>query len=109
MSGCECKAGFFARTAEPPPKVCEECPAGVACPQPGNSYGPALQLIVGYWQSKAWVTDVDGLLANPPYKCKIGQWTAEQVDADPLCIGGANWTTCRDGHDGVMCQVLVVD
>ena len=103
-AGCVCMAGFFARTAETPPKTCEPCAEGVACPRSGNAWGPTLELIVGYWQNKGWVKDVDGLLAYPPRKCKVGQWTAEQVDADPLCIGGANWTTCRDGHSGVMCQ-----
>ena len=66
-------------------------------------------MLQGFWQDPDWVEDAQGLLAKGAEKCKIGEWTAAQVDADPLCLGGANWTKCRDGHDGVMCQVLVVD
>ena len=106
-NGCMCMAGFFARSAETPPTACEKCPVGVACPRSGNTWGPALELELGYWQDRAWVGDVDKLLAIHPRKCKLGQWTAEQVDVDPLCIGGANWTKCRVGHDGVMCQACV--
>ena len=107
VDGCTCMAGFFARTAETPPTACRECAPGVACPRPGNAWGPALELQTGWWQNRAWVGDVDKFLAYPPMKCKIGQWTADQVDAEPLCLGGANWTRCRVGHAGVMCQVAL--
>ena len=103
-NGCVCMAGFFATTAVDPPTVCAKCPDGVDCAQAGKSWG-GLELKVGFWQNKAWVSDVDGLLDQEVEKCKIGQWTAEEVDADPLCLGGANWTKCREGHEGVMCQV----
>ena len=36
----------------------------------------------------------------PPEADYTGGW-----DTDPLCLGGLNWKSCRDGHTGVMCQV----
>ena len=75
--GCTCKAGHFARSTDMPPKVCDACPDGVACLDSDNAWGPALKLTVGYWQDRGWVQDAAALLANPPRRCKLGQWTAE--------------------------------
>ena len=36
----------------------------------------------------------------PPSADYTGGW-----DSDPLCLGGVDWNSCRDGHTGIMCQV----
>ena len=79
------------------------------CGTTGNAWG-RLELEVGYWQRKDWLLDVDTMLlfeetrGRGVEKCKVGQWTSGGVDMDPLCLGGKNWSTCREGHTGVKCQ-----
>ena len=106
---CECAHKFFAAAlpgsaASTADVTCRECPKGVVCDVAGNAWGN-LTLEPGYWQQPDWLADAAALVSSGVEKCKVGRWTAEQVDVDPLCRGGANWTTCRDGHTGVKCQV----
>ena len=85
---------------------------------------PQLPLSRGHWQNKDWASTSALLLDVGVEKCRLGEWmpgapapaeagrsanttvalTADGWDADPLCLGGANWSSCRTGQMGVMCQ-----
>ena len=110
LQTCACSAGFFARKDVVPPEECLPCPKGVVCNTTGNAWG-RLSLKVGFWQVKEWLADPDVMLdyesrlGRGVETCKVGEWTAAGTDANPLCLGGANWSMCREGHEGVKCQV----
>ena len=107
---CECVEGHFAAAkagadASTVNVKCEKCPDGVNCAERGLVYGN-LTVAVGIWQNPDWIKSASFLATQGVEACRPGRWI-EGIDQDPLCLGGDIWTTCREGHAGVKCEVRV--
>ena len=98
LSGCMCKAGYFARW-QGETLTCETCPIGSNCTAPAQTL-EALSLNEGFWRASPNTTDVR--------RCQ--GFTLGSVCAGCIgegCVPGLSHQYCREGLTGPMCGLCV--